>query len=75
MCGHFSEWYSSSSPRLVYTEQLPGDLSLALIIRNLRESEAGNYTCSATYANSERLVRTVRIETIGEKRAGDTKKD
>lgn len=68
VCGHFSEWPPSSPPRLVYTEQLPGDSSLALIIRSLRESEAGNYTCSATFANSEQLSRTVRIETIGETR-------
>ncbi|KAF4523467.1 hypothetical protein B566_EDAN014993 [Ephemera danica] len=60
-----SDWTPSSwSPRAVYTEQLPGDSSLALIIRALHEADAGNYTCTATYANSEKLSRSVRIETI-----------
>ncbi|XP_059484777.1 fasciclin-2 isoform X2 [Neocloeon triangulifer] len=48
----------------VYTENLGSDGTLALIIRNLRESEAGEYTCSATYANSEKFVKKVRIETF-----------
>ena len=47
----------------MHTEQMPS--ALALIIPALRETEAGQYTCTATYANSEKLYKSVRIETIG----------
>lgn len=40
--------------------------TLALIFTAIKESEAGTYTCSAIYANSERLYKSVRIDTICE---------
>ncbi|XP_034230309.1 fasciclin-2 isoform X2 [Thrips palmi] len=52
----------TNSPQRMHTEQMP--TSLALIIPALRETEAGVYTCTATYANSEKLYKSVRIETI-----------
>ena len=50
----------------MYTETLPGDQSLALIIPGLQESMAGPYYCSASYANTEILEKQVKIETYGE---------
>lgn len=52
----------TSSPQRMHTEQMPS--ALALIIPSLRETEAGLYTCTATYANSEKLYKSVKIETI-----------
>lgn len=49
----------------MYTEQLNNDQSLALIITKLEESMAGNYYCSASYANTELLEISVKIETFG----------
>lgn len=54
----------TNNPQRMHTEQMP--TSLALIIPALRETEAGSYTCIATYANSEKLSKSVRIETIGQ---------
>ncbi|XP_065347050.1 fasciclin-2 isoform X4 [Cloeon dipterum] len=54
---------SRQQGQAVYTETLGTDGTLALIIRNLKESEAGVYSCSATYANSEKFVKNVTIET------------
>uniref|UniRef100_A0A336MUJ8 CSON006072 protein n=1 Tax=Culicoides sonorensis TaxID=179676 RepID=A0A336MUJ8_CULSO len=48
----------------MYTEQLSTDQSLALIITKLEESMAGNYYCSASYANTEMLEISVKIETF-----------
>lgn len=56
----------TNSPQRMHTELMPN--SLALIIPSLRETEAGLYSCTATYANSEKLFKSVRIETIGEQR-------
>jgi hypothetical protein len=50
----------------MYTETLPGDQALALIIPYLSESMAGMYYCSASYANTEPLEIGVKIETYGE---------
>lgn len=49
----------------MYTEVLPGDQSLALLISSLTEGMAGMYYCSASYANTERLEISVKIETYG----------
>jgi hypothetical protein len=50
----------------MYTETLPGDQALAMIIPYLSESMAGMYYCSASYANTEALEIGVKIETYGE---------
>lgn len=52
----------TNNPNRMHTEQMPS--ALALIIPALRETEAGMYTCVATYANSEKLSKAVKIETI-----------
>ena len=48
----------------IHTEQMPG--GLALIIPLLQERHAGNYTCTANYANTESLSKSVLIRTFGE---------
>lgn len=53
-----------SSPPM-YTEVLPGDQSLALMITSLTEGMAGIYYCSASYANNVPLDISVKIETYG----------
>lgn len=53
-----------SSPPM-YTEVLPGDQSLALMITSLTEGMAGMYYCSASYANNVPLEISVKIETYG----------
>uniref|UniRef100_A0A1L8DM60 Putative neural cell adhesion molecule l1 n=1 Tax=Nyssomyia neivai TaxID=330878 RepID=A0A1L8DM60_9DIPT len=50
-------------PPPMYTEVLPGDLSLALLIPVLTDTMAGTYYCTASYANTELMVQSVRIET------------
>lgn len=49
----------------MYSEVLPGDQSLALIINKLTEAMTGTYFCTASYANTELLEISVRIETFG----------
>lgn len=49
----------------MYTETLPGDQSLALLITSLTEGMAGMYYCSASYANTEQLEIAVKVETYG----------
>lgn len=46
----------------IHTEHMPG--GLALIIPMLQERHAGNYTCTAMYANSEPLSKSVLIRTF-----------
>ncbi|XP_046382239.1 fasciclin-2 [Ischnura elegans] len=61
---HDSEGQDSSElKRRMYTEIMPGG-DLALFIKSLTETEAGNYTCEAIYANTDTLRKIVRIETI-----------
>jgi hypothetical protein len=48
----------------IHTEHMPG--GLALIIPMLQERHAGNYTCTAKYANTELLAKSVLIKTFGE---------
>jgi hypothetical protein len=48
----------------IHTEHMPG--GLALIIPTLQERHAGNYTCTAKYANTELLSKSVHIKTFGE---------
>lgn len=55
---------TGQAPPAMYTETLPGDQSLALIIPALLESMAGTYFCSASYA-AQRLEVSVQIETYG----------
>jgi len=50
----------------IHTENMPG--GLALIIPILQERHAGNYTCTANYANTESLSKSVIIRTFGESR-------
>ncbi|KAG8268649.1 axonal fasciculation [Homalodisca vitripennis] len=38
--------------------------TLALIFTSLQESEAGTYTCSAVYAGTQTISKSVRIDTI-----------
>lgn len=49
----------------MYTEVLPGGQTLALFIPSLTETMAGTYSCSAAYANTEQIEKSVRIETYG----------
>ncbi len=49
----------------MYTEVLPGDQSLALMITSLTEGMAGMYYCSASYASNVPLEISVKIETYG----------
>lgn len=51
----------------MHTERMPD--GLALIIPTLEERHAGNYTCTAKYANTEELSKTVLIKTFGESMA------
>jgi len=53
-----------SVERGIHTEHMPG--GLALIIPILQERHAGNYTCTANYANTESLSKSVLIKTFGE---------
>jgi len=46
----------------IHTEHMPG--GLALIIPMLQERHAGNYTCTANYANTESLSKSVHIRTF-----------
>lgn len=46
----------------IHTEHMPG--GLALIIPMLQERHAGNYTCTANYANTESLSKSVFIRTF-----------
>ncbi|XP_067012050.1 fasciclin-2 isoform X2 [Anabrus simplex] len=47
----------------VYAEDMPGG-TLALIISNLKAGDEGNYSCTATFAKTEKLVEYVVINTI-----------
>lgn len=49
----------------MYTEMLPGNQMLALIITKVTETMAGQYVCSASYARTEDLRVTVDIQTYG----------
>lgn len=49
----------------MYTEVLPGDQSLALIINSVTESMSGRFTCTASYAVTDLLSIDVKIETYG----------
>lgn len=49
----------------IYTEMLPGNQMLALIIPSLTESMAGEYICLAAYARTEQLEARVNIQTYG----------
>lgn len=51
----------------MFTEVLPGDQALALLITSLTEGMAGNYYCSASYANTEQLEIAVKVETYGKR--------
>ena len=48
----------------MYTEARTGNI-LALFFTNLQEEQDGKYTCRATYANTDQLVKSVTIDTIG----------
>lgn len=47
----------------MYTEYFPGGQTLALMIPVLTESMKGQYSCSASYANTKQLLETVTVET------------
>lgn len=48
----------------VYTEELPGDAGIMLFIKDLKNADAGNYTCSGIYANNEEMTASVEIITF-----------
>lgn len=48
----------------MYTEALNSE-QLMLVISSLTETMAGNYYCTASYANSEMLEAKVKVETYG----------
>lgn len=49
----------------MYTEMLPGNQMLALIINSVTETMAGEYICLASYARTEQLEARVDIQTYG----------
>lgn len=54
---------TNDNPDRLSTEMMSTN-SLALIFSSLKESEAGTYTCSAVYSNTQTMSKSVRIETI-----------
>lgn len=56
-----------SDPPPMYTEVLPGNQMLALIITQVTETMAGQYICLASYARTEDLKATVEIQTYGKR--------
>lgn len=48
----------------VYSTMIPGG-KLAMMIPELRESDSGDYTCSAIYSNTKKLTKSVHVQTIG----------
>lgn len=62
---HFQNRHGAPTPPM-YTETLPGDKLLALIIPSLTETMAGSYYCSASYASTEIIEARVDIQTFGE---------
>lgn len=48
----------------MYTEALNSE-QLMLVISSLTDTMAGNYYCTASYANSEMLAAKVKVETYG----------
>jgi hypothetical protein len=65
--GYFCLFFRYIIETGMHTERTPD--SLLLIIPVLQERHAGNYTCTAKYANTEELSKTVNIKTYGESRA------
>lgn len=65
--GYFYLFFSYSVETRMHTEHMPD--GLLLIIPMLQERHAGNYTCTAKYANTEVLSKTVNIKTFGKSRA------
>lgn len=57
-----------SSPPPMFTEMLPGNQMLALIITQVTETMAGEYICWASYASTENLKASVNIHTYGNKK-------
>ncbi|XP_017782397.1 PREDICTED: fasciclin-2 isoform X2 [Nicrophorus vespilloides] len=51
----------SSSP---YVQQLTSEPGAVLIFTKLTEDQAGDYTCSAKYANTEAIEATIKVDTI-----------
>lgn len=51
----------------MYTEMLPGNQMLALIITQVTETMAGEYICTASYARTESLRARVDLQTYGKK--------
>lgn len=62
ICGKNS---AGSNPPPMYTEMLPGNQMLALIITSVTETMAGEYICLASYARTEQLEARVDIQTYG----------
>lgn len=54
----------SGAQPVIYTEALNSE-QLMLVISSLTDTMAGNYFCSASYANSEMLEAKVKVETYG----------
>lgn len=50
---------------VLYTEMLPGNQMLALIITSVTDTIAGTYYCEASYARTEQLETKVEIKTYG----------
>lgn len=45
-------------------EMMPEN-TLALIFNSLKENEAGTYTCTGVYTNTQPVAKSVQIQTIG----------
>lgn len=58
--------FRSGAQPVIYTEALNSE-QLMLVISSLTDTMAGNYFCSASYANSEMLEAKVKVETYGKR--------
>ncbi|RZF47344.1 hypothetical protein LSTR_LSTR014508 [Laodelphax striatellus] len=64
----FNQVINSEMRRVIMpmTTERWADNKLALIIPQMKEEGSGNYTCSGVYAKSQKLTKSVTLQTFGE---------
>ena len=58
----FCRYYRTAGAHVTTT--FPSSNNLGLVITGLTEADVGTYTCTATYSNSEYLVRSVIVDSF-----------